>query len=171
MVERAREASGFAGGPASSGGAAALGPAHSDAAATAAEMDADTDGTNARTSDDSDGGDDDDNDNGDSGESGESAEVLAGTCELTLAPPVRTKWVGPLRVPTDGTSCYVSNMTVAPEFRRRGVGAAMLAALEAIALSRRPFGARLGPQQPAGIDRRMPGTDLNHPPPGSLCGF
>lgn len=74
--------------------------------------------------------------------------ALMGTCEVSLAPQPGSKYAAALRVPADGESVYLSNMTVAPPFRRRGAGAALLAALECLALQWLPLGARRAPRRP-----------------------
>jgi ribosomal protein S18 acetylase RimI-like enzyme len=58
---------------------------------------------------------------------------VLGVCELSLAPRTRSFEDPALAAPPHGR--YVKNMSVSPGSRRRGVGAALLAAAEAYALA------------------------------------
>lgn len=87
---------------------------------------------------------------------GDGAPALAGTCEVSLVPPQSSKYVQALRVPNDGESCYMSNMTVAPAFRRRGVGTALLSAMESFALTWRPMGALAADGDAPPVKRHTP---------------
>ncbi len=61
----------------------------------------------------------------------ESAFALLGVCEVSLSPDTRSHEDRALQPPPHGAYC--KNMSVALEHRRRGVGAALLAAAEAYA--------------------------------------